>query len=163
MSFFQVLCEETTSMWVGDHFKANSSLTISGPREWQCLLNTEMFTTYPTHARFGCIPFYWTTQSSLRITASICWITTQINGNVAQYHALQNLRLHLGIAPGIHTYQFVGMLTRCCLVGSEHFQTQIIYQLKSTLYRGHIRAICSKCIIINVHGSCRKLYDSKAF
>lgn len=67
------------------------------------------------------------------------------------------------MSPGTHTYQFVWMLTRCCFFGQEHFQTQIIYQLKSTLYRGYIRAICSKFIIINMQSSCRKLYNCKAF
>lgn len=90
----------------------------------------------------------------------ICWATAWIKENTAEI-LLHSLQTSPSIAPAIHTYQFVWMFTRCCCFEWEHFKTQIIYQL-NTIQRS-FKAICSKFVIINVQGSCRKLYNCKAF
>lgn len=90
----------------------------------------------------------------------MCCATAWIKENTAET-PLHSLQTSPSLAPAIHTYQFVWMFTRCCCFEWEHFKTQIIYQL-NTIQRS-FKAICSKFVIINVQGSCRKLYNCKAF
>lgn len=122
-----------------------------------------MFTTHHKRARFWCISLLL---NSTVFPKNCCFHTPSQNLNKGKCSLTSGSRafaLHWCIAPGIKPYQFVWTLIIWWCFGWEYFQTQIIYQCKSTLYRGHIRAICSKFIIINRLGSCRKLYNCKSF
>lgn len=122
-----------------------------------------MFTNHPKRAGFWCISLLL---NNTVFPKNCCFHTPSQNLNKGKCSSTSGSRafeLHWCIAPGIKPYQFVWTLIIWWCFGWEYFQTQIIYQRKSTLYRGHIRAICSKFIIINRLGSCRKLYNCKAF
>lgn len=162
MSFSQVLCEERTSMCIGDHSKLTPASQLVGPDNDSASWTLKQKCSQPilsVHA-FESFSFYWTTQCSLRIAASHMLSHSLNKGKHRWIPAPQSSNFSEN-SSYIHTYQFVWMFTRCCCFEWEHFKTQIIYQLNTI--QGSFKAICPKFVIINVQGSCRKLYNCKAF